>query len=163
MAVEEAIHEIWSEGQALLRSKEYDEAIEVFSTLLETNYSERANYKIVEASQLAAQQDRRKAAELFVRASKTSDQENRVALLLQSRQLLKGILEKYQQSGLVEKAERNLERIEQEIMTIDPSLLIEQEVSVEEDEVFQQPKETTVNGIPLRNWKERVPSGSPQE
>ncbi len=30
MAVEEAMHEIWSEGQTLLRSKEYDQAIEVF-------------------------------------------------------------------------------------------------------------------------------------
>jgi tetratricopeptide (TPR) repeat protein len=167
MAVEEAMHEIWSEGQTLLRSKEYDQAIEVFSTLLETTYAERANDKIVEASQLAAQEDRRKAAELFVRATKTNDQESRVALLLQSRELLKGILQKYQQSGLVEKAERNLRRIEQEIMVIDPSLLIEPEVSAEEedddDKIFQQPMETTINGTPLRNWKEKVPTSSPQE
>ncbi len=165
MAVEEAMHEIWSEGQTLLRSKEYDQAIKVFSTLLETTYAERANDKIVEASQLAAQEDRRKAAELFVRASKTNDQESRLALLLQSRELLKGILQKYQQSGLVEKAERNLERIEQEIMAIDPSLLTETEVSAadNDDKIFQQPMETTVNGIPLGNWKERVPTSLPQE
>ena len=139
MAVEEAMQEIWSEGQTLLRSKEYDQAIEVFSTLLETTYAERANDKIAEASQLAAHEDRRKAAELFVRASNTSDQESRVALLLQSRELLKGILQKYQQSGLVEKAEKNLERIEQEIMVIDPLLLTEPEVSTDDydDEVFQ--------------------------
>ena len=89
-----------------------------------------------------------------------------MALLLQSRELLKGILQKYQQSGLVEKAERNLRRIEQEIMVIDPSLLTEPEVSAEEDDddkIFQQPMETTVNGIPLRNWKERLPTSSPQE
>ena len=168
MAVEEAMHEIWSEGQTLLRSKEYDLAIEVFSTLLETTYAERANDKIVEASQLAAQEDRRKAAELFVRASKTNDQERRVALLLQSRELLKGILQKYQKSGLVEKAERNLERIEQEIITIDPSLLTEPEVSADvveddADKIFQQSMETTANGIPLRNFEERVPSSLPQE
>jgi tetratricopeptide (TPR) repeat protein len=163
LAIEEAMQEIWSTGQNYLRAKEYDQAIEVFSTLLDTIYAERANDKIEEAAQLAAQGDRRKAAELFVRAGKMKDQDNRTTLLLESRQLLKGILKKYPQSGLLEKAERNLYRIEQEIRSIDPALLTEPEVTADDQEIFQQLEETTVNGIPIGEWEDQVPSGFPHD
>lgn len=163
MAVEETLQNTWNKGQELLRSREYDQAIEVFSTLLETTYSERANDKIVEASQLAAQEDRRKAAELFVQASKTVDQESRIALLLQSRQLLKGILQKYPQSGLTEKAGKNLERIEQEILSIDPALLVEPDVPADKEDILQQPGVMSVNGIHPVGLKEQVPTGFSQE
>lgn len=164
LAIEEAMQDIWHNGQNHLRAKEYDQAIEVFSTLLDTAYAERANDKIAEASQLAAQEDRREAAELFVRASNSSDRDNKIALLLESRQLLKGILTKYPQSGLVEKAQRNLERIEDEIRSIDPALLTELEVTEDEQEnTIEQDPATTVNGIPLGEWKEQVPTGLPQE
>lgn len=162
-ALEEAMQEIWSQGQAHLRAQEYDQAIEVFSTLLETTYAERANDKIIEASQLAAQENRREAAELFVRAGNTTDRETKLALLFQSRKLLKTILEKYPRSGLTDKAGKNLERIEDEIRSIDPALLNEEEINEnnQADNEIRESPVTTVNGIPLGEWKEQVPSDVP--
>jgi len=162
-AMEEALQDVWNKGQAHLRNKEYDQAIEVFASLKDTAYAEQANEKIVEASQLAAQEDRRTAAELFVQSGKMSDPTKRADLLLQSRWLLKGILEKYPQSGLTEKVQKNLERIEEEIRTIDPALLTEPEPSTNDQIMIQQPAGTTINGIPLGKWKEDVPSSFPGE
>ncbi len=150
-ALEEAMQDVWQNGLDHLSAKEYDQAIEVFSTLLETDYAEPASDKIKEASQLAAQEDRRKAAELFVRASKADDQENKLALLFESRQLLKGILVKYPQSGLVVKAQNNLERIEDEIMSIDPAALsteLETTEDIQRDSLQQSPI-NSVNGMPF--------------
>ena len=48
----------------------------------------------------------------------------RVKLLFESRELLNNILVKYPQSELGDKVKRNLMRIEEEIMAIDPSLLL---------------------------------------
>ncbi len=158
---EAALQQIWNKGQDHLRSREYDQAIEMFTNLLDSDYADRANDKIVEASQLAAQEDRREAAELFVLSGQAKEQERRVELLLQSRQLLKGILEKYPQSGLVEKAMKNLERIEDEIRSIDPALLTETAEPASGLENMQQPKQTTINGLPLGEWQENVQSGIP--
>ncbi|MCL7488353.1 MAG: hypothetical protein M8357_09305 [Desulfobulbaceae bacterium] len=160
LAQEEALQDTWSRGQDYLRAKEYDRAIEVFSTLADTSYADRANDKIAEASQLAAQEDRRVAAEYFVEAGKATDQEKRIDLLFKSRQLLQGILQKYPQSGLLDKTEKNLERIEEEIRSINPELLSEPDAG--DRESMQQPMETTINGVPVRNRKEQVQTGYPQ-
>lgn len=162
-ALEEELQDIWSKGLNLLRTKDYDMAIEVFTSLSGTTYDERANDKVVEASQLAAQEDRREAAELFVRASNNQDRNTQVALLLQSRKLLQGIVVKYPQSGLVEKAKRNLERIEDEIRSIDPALLIEPDDPAGEQGMVQHSQITTVNGIPSGEWKEQSQNGFTQE
>ena len=74
--------------------------------------------QIEEASKLGAQEDRQKAADLFVRSTSARDQESKKKLLLSSRELLQGILTKYPQSGLNEKVERNLSRIEEELKTL---------------------------------------------
>ena len=79
--------------------------------------------QIEEASQLAVQENRRKAAELFVRANRTTDLGTKIELLLQSRQLLQNILANYPQSYLLDKVKRNMSRIEEEISAIDPALL----------------------------------------
>lgn len=118
-----AFEDAWRKGQEHLVLKEYDQAIAVFSGLLDTSYAEQARDRIDEAASLAAQQNRQKAAELFVQAGTAKDQSDRVALLQQSRQLLLDILEKYPQSDLVDKVHKNLERIEQELVAIDPALL----------------------------------------
>lgn len=152
-ALAESLQETWNKGEEFLRTREYDQAIEVFSSMLETSYAERADEKIVEASRLAAQEDRRTAAELFVQAGNTNDRNVKIDLLLRSRQLLKGILEKYPRSGLTDKAVKNLATIEEEIRAIDPALLIESESTTDEQEYLLQPAETTVNGIPLGEWK----------
>jgi hypothetical protein len=163
LEAEETMQEIWSKGQNYLQEKEYDRAIETFSALLETEYADRATDKIAEASQLAAQDDRRRAAELFVLSGKTVDRENRTALLLQSRQLLKGILEKYPQSGLLEKTEKNLERIEEEIRSIDPALLTEPEAAAVHRQSLQNPSHAAGNNIPLGQGEKQVRPVFPHE
>jgi len=122
-ALQKELEETWNTGLAHLRAKEYDEAITVFSSLLETTYGERARMQVDEAILLAAQENRRKAAELFVRANRTTDLSTKIELLLESRELLRNILIKYPQSDLVDKVNRNMSRIEEEITAIDPTLL----------------------------------------
>lgn len=123
LAEEQMVQERWNAGMSFLEFKEYDQAIEAFSQLLGTSYDDRARKRIDEAAALAAQEDRRRAAELFVRSNRTHDLESRKKLLLSSRQLLQDILIKYPQSDLKEKVKRNLQRIDEEIIAIDPTLL----------------------------------------
>lgn len=122
-ADQEALQAVFDQGKAQLHAKEYDLAIESFTSLIDTPLAEQARPMIHEASQLAAQEDRQKAADLFVRATGAGDPESKTALLLASRQLLQDILVKYPQSGLHDKVERNLSRIEDELRAIDPSLI----------------------------------------
>jgi len=117
-----ALQENWDQGMANMQAKEYDKAIEIFSDLLNTSYGTEAKIQIEEASRLAAQDDRKKAAELFVRANRTSDPEARKQLLLSSRALLEEILRKYPQSGLEDKVKRNISRIDQELAGIEQTL-----------------------------------------
>jgi tetratricopeptide (TPR) repeat protein len=123
LADQEALQAVFDRGKAQLHAKEYDLAIESFTSLLDTPLAEQARPLIHEASQLAAQEDRQKAADLFVRATGAGDLESKTALLLASRQLLQDVLVKYPQSGLHDKVERNLSRIEDELRAIDPSLI----------------------------------------
>lgn len=113
----------WNRGMELMEARKYDEAIEIFKELLNTPYDERVRNKIDESVELAVREDRRKAAELFVRANRTNDVEVKKKLLLDSRQLLKSIMEKYPQSDLIEKVTKNLKSIEDEIYNLDASLL----------------------------------------
>jgi len=123
-AREKELQEIWNQGQAHLRAKEYDKAIEVFTLLAQdTAYGDRALMQMKEAVQLAAQENRKTAGDLFVQAKRTKDLEKKTELLLASRELLLSILVKYPQSDLVEKAKKNLSQIEEELMAIDPALL----------------------------------------
>ncbi len=117
-----ALQETWNRGMTDMQAKKYDSAIEIFSGLLNTSYGTRARIQIEEASRLAAQDDRKKAAELFVRANRSTDPEARKQLLLSSRALLQDILQKYPQSGLEDKIRRNLNRIDQELGAIDQQI-----------------------------------------
>ena len=119
-----ALQETWNQGMTDMQAKEYDAAIEIFSGLLNTSYGTRAGIQIEEASRLAAQDDRKKAAELFVRANRTTDPGARRQLLLTSRALLEDILRKYPQSGLGDKVRRNLNRIDQELGSIEQQILV---------------------------------------
>lgn len=123
LELETTLKVTWDRGQNHLRAREYDQAIETFTELLDTAYGERAREQIDEAANLSAQEDRRKAAELFVRANDTNDREGRLKLLFESRRLLQDILVKYPQSDVVDKVRNNLDRIEQEILAVDPTLL----------------------------------------
>ncbi len=120
---EQTLQENWNTAMTHLEAREYDKAIEAFTRLLGTSYDAKARARIDEASRLAAQEDRQRAAELFVRANRTHDRQSRIRLLLASRSLLQGILVKYPQSDLIGKVKRNLARIEEELKAIDPALL----------------------------------------
>ncbi|OGR04468.1 MAG: hypothetical protein A2511_02370 [Deltaproteobacteria bacterium RIFOXYD12_FULL_50_9] len=113
----------WSEAVNLLDSRRYDEAIELFSSLLGTPYEEEAKAKIELAVNQAANENRRQAANLFVKARKTQDQKDKEELLLESRQLLLDILKKYPGTEIIDKVKPNLKIIEDQIRNIDPALL----------------------------------------
>lgn len=120
---EQKLQATWNAGMNFLQIKEYDQAIDAFNALLGSSYDEQAKMRIDEATRLAVQENRKRAAELFVRANRTDDPESRKRLLLASRQLLQDILIKYPKVDLIDKVRRNLEKIEQEINAIDPALL----------------------------------------
>lgn len=120
---EQELQEAWNRGMTSLEGKQYDQAIEIFTSLLSSPYESKAKARIDEAATLAAHDDRQRAAELFVRANRTADLGSRQKLLLASKKLLQDILIKYPQAGLSEKVERNLSRINEEIRLIDPALL----------------------------------------
>ena len=119
---QEELQARYDQGMAALTVKEYDKAIETFNGLLATPLADQARTRIDEAAGLAAQEDRRKAADLFVRANSTSDQANKKDLLLSSRKLLQDILVKYPQAGLADKVQRNLSGVDRALKAIDPSL-----------------------------------------
>lgn len=113
----------WNSGMLLVKGERFDEAIDIFTEMLETEYGAKAEEKIGEVSLLAARADRRKAADLFIRYTKTADVEAKKKLLIESRRMLKDILVKYPEVEITEKVKGNIKRVEQEMNSIDPNLL----------------------------------------
>jgi hypothetical protein len=113
----------WNEGVRLMEGAQYDKAIEIFTPMLGTEYSSKADKKIAEASLLAAEAERRKAADLFIRFTKTSDVESRKKLLVESHRCLSDILVKYPGVEITEKVLSNIKRVEKEMNAIDPNLI----------------------------------------
>jgi len=137
MAQIQELQRQWNNGMMLVKDGQYEKALQVFSNLLDTEYSAKAAQKIEEISLQAAKADRRKAADLFIRFTKTTDQESRKKLLIESRKLLKNILVKYPEVEVAAKVIGNIERVEQEMMAIDPNLVamadLKESVDDEED------------------------------
>lgn len=115
----------WNEGMIKVDEGDYDEAIAIFQTLLQTEYFAKARDKINALTLLAAKTDRRAAADLYVRYTKTTDVEMKKKLLAESRKLLTEILAKYPNVSIVDKVQGNIERVEQEMNQLDPTLLPE--------------------------------------
>jgi hypothetical protein len=125
----------------LVNGQRFEEAINVFRSLLDTEYSDKARAKISELTLDAANADRRKAADLFIRFTKTTDLESRKKLLVESRKYLKNILVKYPEVEIASKVRGNIERVEQEMNAIDPNLvyMADQEFApVVRDDVIDQ-------------------------
>ncbi len=114
----------WNNAMVLAKSEKFDEAIALFNTFADTEYAVKAQEKIKEVSLEAAKGDRKKAANLFTRFGKTTDLESRKKLLLETHKLLSSILVKYPEVDIKSKVIGNLERVEQEMMAIDPKLLV---------------------------------------
>ena len=113
----------WNEGMLLADQDDYDGAIVIFTELLDTSYQGKAQVKIEELSLQAAKADRRKAAELFIRFTKTTDIEGKKRLLIESRRILKEILIKYPEVDIAKKVVGNIDRVEREMNELDPMLL----------------------------------------
>ena len=113
----------WQEGLDLLDQRQYDEAILVFTALLESEYASEAMDRIREAQKLAAIDLRRMAAGLFVKSRKINDPQRKGDLLLESRRLLLEIQEKYPEVEIIDKVKQNLQVIVEQIYQLDPGLL----------------------------------------
>ncbi len=120
----------WQEGMNLLDSRQYDEAIAVFTALLEADdYREEAEKQISAAKRQAAVDLRRQAAGLFIKAGKTADPQLKGEFLLEARQTLLEILTKYSQVDIIDKVRENLKVIEGDILQLDPGLLEQEQTS----------------------------------
>jgi tetratricopeptide (TPR) repeat protein len=139
MAKQQELDQTWNSGLQLVNAGRYDEAIKIFDGMMETEYGAKADAKIVEISSMAAKEDRRKAADLFIRFTKTEDLEIRKRLLIESRSLLKGILAKYPRADITDKVLGNIQRVEQEMNAIDPNLIIQ----ADSQATIEQPQEST--------------------
>jgi len=113
----------WNEAVTLVEGAQYDKAIEKLISLRETEFSARAEKKIVEASLLAAEAERRKAADIFIRFTKASDVESKKKLLIEARSRLLDILRKYPNVEIRDKVMGNIKRVEKEMNAIDPGLV----------------------------------------
>jgi len=135
MAQIQELQRQWNDGMLLVKNEEYEEALTVFRDLLDTEYAAKAEQKIGEISLQAAKSDRRKAADLFIRFTKTTDLESKKKLLVESRKLLKNILVKYPDVEVAPKVKGNIERVEQEMNGLDPNLIfMADQETVEADE-----------------------------
>ena len=121
----------WNEAMLLARDRQYDEAIVAFKNLGNTDFAEKAAIKVEELMLEAAQSERKRAAQLYIRYTKTTDFETQKQLLVESRKVLKDILEKYPEVEIRSKVLDNLSRVEQEMNTLDPRLLLNAEASPE--------------------------------
>ena len=74
--------------------EKYDQALEQFKLLENTELAPKAQPMVAEASKQAGQAIRQKAAELFVRANSSRDPDEKRKMLLSSRDLLESILTK---------------------------------------------------------------------
>jgi len=113
----------WNEGLRLMEAAQYDKAIEIFTPMLETEYASKVEKKIPEAALLAAEAERRAAADVFIRFTKAPDVESKKKLLIESRRRLLDILVKYPEVEITEKVIGNIKRVEKEMNAIDPSLV----------------------------------------
>lgn len=113
----------WTAAVNILDSKQYDLAIAAFTSLLHTDYETESRAKIANAAKQAATEKRKEAATLFIKAGKTTDQEQKIELLLASRALLQEIINKYPQVDIIDKAFQNLKIIDEQIRLIGPDLL----------------------------------------
>ncbi len=122
----------WNDALLLIDKGLYDDAIEILTSMLDTDYALKADAKIAEVSLLAARAERRKAADLFIRFTKTTDIESKKKLLLESRRRLVDILTKYPDVGITEKVLGNIKRVEKEMDAIDPMLKSQTDTMEEE-------------------------------
>ena len=121
----------WNDALLLIDKENYDEALEILTGMLDSEYALKAEQKIAEVSLLAARAERRNAADLFIRFTKTADIESKKKLLIDSRRKLVDILIKYPNVEITDKVMGNIERVEKEMNILDPSLISQTDIGGE--------------------------------
>lgn len=154
-----ALEQQWNDALLLIDRGAYDEAIEVLTTLLDTEYAVQAENKIAEVSLFAARAERRRAADLFIQFTKATELETRKKLLIESRRCLTDILIKYPDVGITDKVIKNIKRVEKEMNAIDPMLISQSELVGEDEDNSGQ------DGVllPMETMNDRSNSGGFQE
>jgi len=131
------LQRIWNDGMVHADAGDFPEAIAVFEQLQGTDYEIRAAEKIAELALTASKIERRKAADLFVRSTKTQELPAKKQLLIESRQTLKDILENYPDVEVADKVRGNIRQVEKKMNEIDPLLLPELEAQEREQQMRQ--------------------------
>ncbi len=158
----QALQRQWNDALLLIDKNEYDEAIELLTTMLDSEYGLKADGKIAEASLLSARAERRKAADLFIRFTKTTDLESQKKLLIDSRRHLVDILVKYPDVGITDKVMGNIERVEKEMNALDPNLLAQAELVGSEEQMEESRPEIDAFDMPVYT-KPQIPGQQQQE
>ncbi len=116
---------VWQEAMINLDNGNYDMAMEQLESLSSTPLAEKAKVQVKEVINLAAATERKKAARLFVQATKTEDMAQKKELLLASRDLLHDITVKYPEAEINTngRLKKNLQMVESKLYEIDPNLL----------------------------------------
>jgi tetratricopeptide (TPR) repeat protein len=109
----------WNDAMGLVDAGKYDDAIKIFNSMQDTEFAAKATDQVREVSNQAAKVQRKKAADLFIRYTKTTDPESRMKYLVESRNLLADILVKYPNIDFADKVSDNLKRVDAEIRTQD--------------------------------------------
>jgi len=161
LARKQELQRRWNEGMLLADQDDFDGAIQIFTELLDTEYSAKSQVKIEELSLQAAKAARRKAADLFIRFTKTVDLESKKKLLVESRQVLKDILVKYPEVEISEKVLGNISRVEKEMNELDPFLLSAIELKEREDTMEQNMKQEMTPEMDVFDMPSTAPSSTP--
>jgi len=110
----------WQQAQDFFDRHQYDAAIEAYSTFAGTVYETEAASQTQKAIDEAAGGLRRQAATLFLKARKENDTAARIGYLRESLALLQQVEQKYPQTEIYDKVQRNMEVLEKEIAALTP-------------------------------------------
>lgn len=105
----------WEKAVKFLERKDYDAAMTIFTQLLNTEYEAEAQAKLAETANLAAAEMRRRAAALFVKARKAPGKAERKEILVESRDTLLELIERYPGVDILDKVRQNLQVLEGEL------------------------------------------------
>lgn len=119
----QALQSIWDEGTAQADSGDVDGAIQTLNQLFGTEFEQRARERVNELALTAAKNERRRAADIFVRSTKAGDIESQKTLLAESWQVLNDILVKYPEVEIADRVQGNIRTVEKRINDLDPALL----------------------------------------
>lgn len=101
----------------------YDEAIVAFAVLRGTSYEKEAADKTRTAMDRAATERRREAADLYLKARKTTDPGRKRQLIADSLGILRDIVRKYPEAGIIDKVAQNIQVLQNELTVfgVDPA------------------------------------------